>query len=193
MSGARLTTVTIKGNDHVVYVSTTGKFYVEDDVVGRVEGETLEACTAALRRVAARQQKKIEVEVSLLGVIAKRTDAWRKDNLELVLDTGKRDTTYGHASLAEKQVTITDGVLRGQNPRTHALLLTIDNQKLQSDGYWNPGKERICRRLTDEEKAQYIKVRADAANAIKALVDFEKRVGMGNVKALLGTDTEADK
>jgi hypothetical protein len=156
---------TINGEDYRIMVSAeTGQFSVEGDEIGEIKGATLAAVEAELEKQT-KKPKQRPIEVSLLGLAY---------------------STRGHMGRNFVEANdVIDVQLRGRNPRTGALSLTVAGMKLIDGGYGAKASARIARRLTDDEKAVYLKMLNEAADAKRRLEEFEKSVGMGDVDALL--------
>jgi hypothetical protein len=149
-----------------------------------LEGEEYQADTKAglveiLRKAAKRQQKRTPVEITLLDY----DHAWqqiptyqRKRVDETRLNPEEPEAGY-----------VTHAQLRGQNPRTRALLLTIGTEKVPLDYSYH--STPIARRLSEAEVAEFQRLKAAIRDAEAAYAAWEAGVRF-DVKAWLAKETE---
>lgn len=134
---------TIGGEQVEIQVDSNGKFEAELDGA-EYRADTHAALVETLRKAAKRRAKLTPVEITILDYKA-TSGRWNEDSHE---------------------GSITHAVLRGKNPRTRSLLITVGADKTTYDTYSSRDRN-IARRLTEAEVEEFRRLKA----AIKAAED----------------------
>lgn len=156
-----------------VHVANDGSFWAEFDGQ-RYEEKTLDELKTKLTKVVKASAQRGTIEVSVLGLVPNENKKMSR-SLEGPFVEGNG---------------VVQAKLRGKHERQWGvyLLVSDDGQKFQVGGY-RRGSGVIVRRLTDNEIARYVALRATAEAAQHALTEFENSVSE-NVDDLLTKRTK---
>jgi hypothetical protein len=156
----KIKTEVFHGQTVEIEVDSRGFFTAEVGEEREVlSGSTLEELETKLRRRCAKLAKREPIEISILGAtFGKKPKSW----------VGAANEVY------EAEGQILDCILRGANPRTRQLLLTIGKHKIQWDrGYGDNNHPFVTKRLSDADKSEWRRLESEARSSAAMLEAFE--------------------
>lgn len=153
--GTKISTETIAGHRIDVEVNSGGKFemeYDDQEFTGDTKAEVVEKVKKAISRA----KRQPAIDVTILERSRNPQTSWQRTRKSEVDET----------------IALVDATLRGINPRTRQLLITwTDGEKEQL--YYD---QVIARRLTDDEKAEYLRLRVAIKDAAQAYETWKEGV-----------------
>ncbi len=135
-----------------------------DYLTAKTRDELLQKVEKAVKKT----RVKLNVPLTIIGRVARVVNAG--------VGSYHSWTTYD-SGVGYEHVTLV-----GLHAQTGRMLLRKDDgTKLEQDRYSGRGTGTICRRLTDEEAAQYVKLHTEHYRAKKAYEKFETRVEIKDI------------